>query len=157
MLTTEFSETKKAWIDGYQQANYWKTRHAKAIEREAVWRAKVQELEETLRQQLRNYNDQIKELIQQHNKINHDQDKRIKKLEERVEELKAQNSWLKQRLFGRQTEQIKDSEKMILMKIIQYFLIARIKMTAGKNVHAVNRQTPLDMDEETAKIPRISM
>lgn len=111
MLTTEFSETKKAWIDGHQQVNYWKTQHAKAIEREAVWRAKVQELEETLRQQLHNYNDQIKELIRQHNKINHGQDKRIKKLEERVEELNAQNAWLKQRLFGRQTEQTKDLEK----------------------------------------------
>ena len=111
MLTTEFSETKKAWIDLRQQANYWKTQHTKAIEREPVWRAKVQELEETLRQQLRNHNAQIKELTQQHNKINHGQDKRIKKLEKRVEELSAQNSWLKQRLFGRQTEQSKDSEK----------------------------------------------
>jgi transposase len=107
MLTTEFSETKKAWIDLSQQANYWKTRHAKAIEREAVWRAKVQELEETLRQQLRNHNAQIKELVRQ----NHDQDKRIKKLEKRVEELNAQNAWLKQRLFGRQTEQTKDLQK----------------------------------------------
>ncbi len=105
MLTAEFSETKKAWIELRLQANYWKTIHEKAIAREVVLRAKVQELEETLRQQLRNHNAQTKE----HNEINHDKDKQIKKLKKRVEELNAQNAWLKQRLFGRQTEQSKDS------------------------------------------------
>ncbi len=111
MLITEFSKTKKAWIDLRQQANFWKAQHAKTIKREVIWRAKVQELEETFRQQFRNHNAQIKELIRRHNKINHDQDKRIKKLERRVEELNAQNAWLRQRLFGRQTEQIKESEE----------------------------------------------
>ena len=44
MLITEFSKTKKAWIDLRQQANFWKAQHAKTIKREAIWRAKVQEL-----------------------------------------------------------------------------------------------------------------
>lgn len=61
MLITEFSKTKKAWIDLRQQANFWKAQHAKTIKREAIWRAKVQELEETLRQQIRNHNAQIKD------------------------------------------------------------------------------------------------
>ena len=51
MLITDFSETKKAWIDLRQQANYWKTQHAKAIEREALWKTKVQELAADIRKQ----------------------------------------------------------------------------------------------------------
>ena len=58
MLTAEFSETKKAWIDLRQQAHYWKTQHAKAIEREAVWKIKVQELEA-----IRKQDAQTKELL----------------------------------------------------------------------------------------------
>lgn len=81
MLTTEFSETKKAWIDLRQQANYWKTQHAKAVERESVWKTKVQELETDIRKQ-----------------------------NEQIEELKAQNVWLKHRIFGRQTEQNRNSD-----------------------------------------------
>ena len=80
MLITGFSETKKGWIDLRQQANYWKTQHAKVIEREAVWKTKVQELEADIRKQ-----------------------------NEQIEGLKAQNVWLKHRIFGRQTEQNRNS------------------------------------------------
>lgn len=105
MLTAEFSETKQAWIDGRQQANYWKTQHTKAIQREAVWKIKVRELEAAIRRQ----NAQAKELLQQFNKTIHDQDVKTRKLNEQIEELKAQNLWLKQRIFGRQTEQNRNS------------------------------------------------
>jgi transposase len=83
MLITKFSETKKAWIELRQQANYWKTQHAKAISREVLLRSKVQELEEALR----------------------DKNKQTEKLSKQVEELKARNAWLKQQIFGRKTEQ----------------------------------------------------
>lgn len=105
MLTAEFSATKKVWIDLRQQANYWKTQHVKAIERAAVWKIKIRELEEAICRQ----NAQTKELLQQFNKTIHDQDVKIRKLNEQIEELKAQNVWLKQRIFGRQTEQDKNS------------------------------------------------
>lgn len=110
MLTTEFSEAKKAWIGLRQRANFFKALHENAIKREPILRAKIQELEETIRQQRRNQKTQIKELIQQHNRITNDQDKKIRQLEKRIEELTAQNTWLKQRLFGQQTEKIKDTE-----------------------------------------------
>ena len=82
MLTTEFSEIKKAWIDLHQQTNYWKTQHAKAVGREAILKTKVRDLEAVILDQ-----------------------------NAQVEELKAQNTWLKQHIFGRQTEQRKDLEE----------------------------------------------
>lgn len=87
MVTTEFSQSKKACIELRHQANYWKTQHAKAIEREAQWKAK--ELEKIVSRQAAE----------------------IKKLKKQVEDLTAQNAWLKRRVFGRQSEQSKDSEK----------------------------------------------
>ena len=87
MLTTEFSQDKKAWIELRQQANFWKTQHAKAIEREAQCKAK--ELEKIVSRQAAE----------------------IKELKKQVEDLTAQNAWLKRRVFGRQTEQSKDSEE----------------------------------------------
>jgi len=82
------SETEQSWVDLRQQAHFWKSQHARAIEREAVWKAKVQHLETILD----NQNVQIKELAQQ------------------VENLKAQNAWLKQQVFGRKTEQREESD-----------------------------------------------
>lgn len=107
MLATEFSETKKTWIQLRCEANYWKTQHAKSVAREKVLKAKIRELEATLSSQ----ETQIKELCEQFNKTINQQNLQIKKLTNSVEELKAQNAWLKQRLFGRQTEQTKDTQE----------------------------------------------
>lgn len=107
MFTTEFSEAKKIWIDLYQQINYWKAQHTKSIERERVLKAKVQELTTTICSQ----NVQIKDLSQQFDKTIHGQNIQIEKLNRQIEELNALNVWLKQRVFGRQTEQSKDLEK----------------------------------------------
>jgi len=82
MLTAEYTQTKEAWIDLRQQANYWKVQHAKAIEREARWKNTAQDLEKTV----------------------HHLRAEISDLTKRVETLTAQNAWLKQRLFGEQTE-----------------------------------------------------
>jgi transposase len=107
MPTEEFSETKQAWIELKQQANFWQTQHTKAVGREKVLKAKVRELELTLGCQ----ETQIKELRGQFNKTIDEQNIKIQELGQTVEDLKAQNAWLKQRLFGRQTEQSQDSQE----------------------------------------------
>lgn len=88
MLSARFSETKSIWIDLHQQINYWKTQHARAVERETQWKKEAQELEKTVKCQCLKISDFIKQ----------------------VEELKAQIVWLKQRLFGQKTEQSKPLE-----------------------------------------------
>lgn len=105
MLTTELYEIKKARIQLRWDINYWKAQHIRVIEREKILKATVKELEDTIRSQ----NTQAKELTQQFYKRIHNQNNQIKKLNEQIEELKAQNVWLKQRMFGRQTEQNKYS------------------------------------------------
>lgn len=85
MITTEFSEIKKAWIELRLQANYWKTQHAKAVEREARLKIYAQMLEKSVSEQA----------VQ------------IKSLTKQVEDLTAQVAWLKQRVFGQKTEQTK--------------------------------------------------
>ena len=107
MFTKEFSDTKKTWIKLRCEANYWKGQHRKAIEREKILRAKIWELEGTLDSQ----EAQIKELLSEFEKKINEEKLQIIRLNKRIDELKAQNVWLKQRLFGRQTEQGKDVEE----------------------------------------------
>jgi len=101
MPATEFSETKKIWVELRLQASRWKTNHAKAIAREVVLRAKVQELEETLRNRDAQIKKNTKEFTNRYERIVRDKNKKIEKISKRVEELKAQNAWLKQQIFGR--------------------------------------------------------
>ena len=97
----ERPETKEDWIQLRWEAHYYKTQHKRSLEREKVLKAKVRELESTIdRQEI-----QIKELIAGFQKTIAEQNNKIDKLTKRVEELTAQNIWLKQRLFGRQSEQ----------------------------------------------------
>lgn len=101
MLTTGCPQTKEDWVQLRWEAHYYKTQHRKALEREQVLKAKVRELELTIdRQEV-----QIKELIAGFQKTIAQQNNKIDRLTKRVEELTAQNIWLKQRLFGRQSEQ----------------------------------------------------
>lgn len=67
-----------------QQAHYWRAQHARAVEREAEWKAKAQKLEKIVRQQ----------------------DATIRELKQQIEALKAELVWLKQQVFGRKTEQL---------------------------------------------------
>ncbi len=99
MLTQEFCETKEAWLQLRWEASFWKSHHRRATEREKVLKAKLKELEATPQRQ----EDQIKELTAGFQKT-------IEEQNARIEELKAQNVWLKQRLFGRQSEQSKEAQ-----------------------------------------------
>ena len=92
MLTKPLeTETNEVWIELRQQANYWKSQHARAVEREAVWKNKAQELEKTIYA----YEELLKELLSQQ------------------EKLKAQIAWLQQQLFGQKSEQSKASSEQI--------------------------------------------
>lgn len=100
MLATGCPETKEDWIQLRWEAHYYKTHHRKSLEREQILKAKVRDLELTIdRQEI-----QIKGLIAGFQKTIAEQNNKIDKLTKRVEELTAQNTWLKQRLFGRQSE-----------------------------------------------------
>lgn len=66
-----------------QAAHYWRAQHARIVKREAALKAKVQELDETLRHR----------------------DATIKQLKQQIEALKAKLIWFKQQVFGRKTEQ----------------------------------------------------
>lgn len=77
------TETEKAWVEHRQQVHFWKSQHARAVEREESWKAKAQQLKSTVRSQEL----QIKELTRQ------------------VEEFKAKVAWLTLQVFGRKTEQ----------------------------------------------------
>jgi transposase len=88
-----YSDTRKELVQLRFEASSYKTHHRKALERERILRAKVKELEGPQRQE-----DQLKALTAGFQKT-------IEEQKTRIEELKAQNAWLKQRLFGRQSEQ----------------------------------------------------
>ena len=66
-----------------QQAHYWRTQHARAVDRELRWKARALELEKIVRTQ----EAQIAELTQQ------------------LEALKSHVAWLQRQLFGRKSEQ----------------------------------------------------
>ena len=70
-----------------QQAYYWRSQHARAVEREAEWKAKAQQRAAELRRR----------------------DATITQLNQRIEALKARVAWLAQQVFGRKTEATEDS------------------------------------------------
>ncbi len=107
MLTEESLDTKTAWLQLRWESGYWKAQHNKALQRERILRAKVEELELTRNCQ----ESKIKELTNGFQKTIADQNVQIIKLGKRVEDLKAQNVWLKRRLFGRQSEQSNNSQE----------------------------------------------
>jgi hypothetical protein len=85
MLTAEFSDTKKAWIQQRCEDAYWKTQHRRSLQREKVLKAKIQELELTLDHQ----EVQIKELIAGFQKTIDEQNAKTITLRQYVENLKA--------------------------------------------------------------------
>ena len=107
MHTAEYSDTKEAWIQLSWKSHYYKAQHSKSLQREKVLKAKIQELELTLDHK----EVQIKELIAGFQKTIDEQNAQTIKLHKCVENLKAQNAWLKQRIFGRQSEQSNSSRE----------------------------------------------
>lgn len=80
------------------QAHYWRAQHARISKREALLKAKIKELDETLLRR----DAKIKELDET---LRH-RDATVKQLEQQIEALKAKLVWLKKQVFGRKTEQM---------------------------------------------------
>lgn len=86
-MAVNIPETYTEWLELRQQASYWRTQHARALEREAEWKEKARHFEQLTRKQQA----QITELTQQN------------------EALKAKVSQLQKQVFGRKSEQRKSS------------------------------------------------
>ena len=82
-MTSQSCDIDKALIDQRQQVNYWRAMHARAVERESLWKEKAEHLEAVVRRQ----EDQLGEQCGQ------------------IEALKAKVSWLQQQVFGRKSEE----------------------------------------------------
>lgn len=81
-------ETEQVLIELRMQANFWKAQHARAVERETKLKERCHLLEATVIRQESLIKEQAKQLT----------------------ELNAQIAWLKQQVFGRKTEQRKESD-----------------------------------------------
>jgi len=88
-------------IELRQQAHYWQAQHARAVQREAGWKAKAHELQAEIRQ----LQATIAELRQQHAQ----QEAEIQKKQKLIETLKAKVVELTRQVFGRKTEATGDS------------------------------------------------
>jgi len=86
-MAVNIPETYTEWLELRQQASYWRTQHARALEREAEWKEKARHFEQLTRKQQA----QITELTQQN------------------EALKAKVSQLQKQVFGRKSEQRRSS------------------------------------------------
>ena len=84
-MITATSDINETLIDLRQQVNYWRVMHARAVEREALWKEKAQHLEAVVRRQ----EAQLREQAGQ------------------IEALTAQVAWLQQQVFGRKSEERK--------------------------------------------------
>ena len=56
--TPSFPETNREWVDLRQQAHYWRTQHARAVEREQHWKGQVQHWEAQIHQQTQQLEEQ---------------------------------------------------------------------------------------------------
>ena len=88
-------------IELRQQAHYWQAQHARAVQREAEWKAKAHERQAEIRQ----LHATIVELRQQHAQ----QEAEIQKKQKLIETLKAKVVELTRQVFGRKTEASSDS------------------------------------------------
>ena len=83
-------------IELRQQAHYWRALHARAVQRAAEWKAKVQQLEARIRQ-LGATSAQLREHQAQ-------QEAELEKKDQQIEALKAKVADLARHVFGRSTE-----------------------------------------------------
>ena len=86
-IAVDCAEPCSLVIELRRQAHYWRAMHARAVQREAVASAKVQQLEQIVR----------------------DQQTQIADLTRQLEALKAKVAWLQQQVFGRKSEQTLDA------------------------------------------------
>jgi len=87
-MSTQILDIDKTLFDLRQQVNYWQAMHARAVEREAFWKAKAQELEAVVRRQ----------------------EAQLKAQAGQIEALTAKVSWLQQQVFGQKSEQTQPKE-----------------------------------------------
>ncbi|MHC4406939.1 MAG: IS66 family transposase [Planctomycetota bacterium] len=87
-MGTEAAVAQESLIELRQQAHYGRALHARAVEREAVWRKKAAELERVVRQQ----------------------QAKITELTRQLEAARARIAWLAQQVFGRKSEQTRDRD-----------------------------------------------
>ena len=81
-MSTPILDLDQTLFDLHQRVNYWQAMHARAVEREAFWKAKAQELEAVVGRQ----------------------EAQLQAQAEQLEVLKAQVAWLQQQVFGRKSE-----------------------------------------------------
>lgn len=86
MSTAIIDTDRREQIELRMQAHFWRAQHARISKREAALKAKVKELDETLRHQ----------------------GATIKQLKQQVEALKAKLVWFQKQVFGRKTEQMEN-------------------------------------------------
>jgi transposase len=82
-MSPQILEIDKTLFDLRQQVNYWQSMHARAVNREALWKKKAQELEAVVRGQAVQLQEQA----------------------EQLESLTAKVCWLQQQVFGQKSEQ----------------------------------------------------
>ena len=82
-MTSQTWDLDKSLIDQRQQVNYWRAMHARAIERESLWKEKAEHLEAVVRRQ----------------------EVQLREQSGQIEALKAKVSWLQQQVFGRKSEE----------------------------------------------------
>ncbi len=95
------TEEEKARIDLRQQAHYWRALHGRAREREASWKEKAQQNEKTVRQ--------LEGVVAALEEENAAKERENAELKQEIATLKARIAWLNQQLFGRKSEQTKES------------------------------------------------
>ena len=84
-MITSAPDINETLIDLRQQINYWRAMHARAVEREALWKETAQPLEAVVRRQ----------------------EVQLREQAEQIEALKAKVAWLQQQVFGRKSEESK--------------------------------------------------
>ncbi len=82
-MTSQIWDMDKSLIDQRQQVNYWRAMHARAVERESLWKEKAEHLEAVVRRQ----------------------EVQLREQSGQIEALKAKVSWLQQQVFGRKSEE----------------------------------------------------
>jgi len=82
-MVVQYAEVHGSEIELRQQAHFWQAQHARATQRETVWKAKAQQLEQVVRRQ----------------------QSQITALTQKLEETLARVAWLEGQVFGRKSEQ----------------------------------------------------
>ena len=87
-------------IELRQQAHYWRSLHARAVQREAEWKAEVHQRQTTIRQ--------LHAVIEQLRQQQAQQEAQIREKDQQIEALKAKVAWLAGQVFGRSSETSND-------------------------------------------------